>query len=181
MAGKARRKHVMRCGADYGADIIRRSANVAPGDGRQRRGAALPLILNLRLRAAFWPQGLCAPISFCGKRGGLLGRRGICTPISFCGKRRWYSPEKSASPLPFAPANAPPEGEKLLPKEGIFLISTAVVQADSRSQYAKAARPFALCISSHRVSNALPRRNHGVFPSKSVAISVAQISHCGLY
>ena len=64
-----------------------------------------------------------------------------------CTKRRWYPPEKSASPLPFAPANAPPEGEKLLPKESIFLISTAVVQADSRFQYAKAARPFcALCL-----------------------------------
>ena len=25
-------------------------------------------------RAAFWPQGICTPISFCGKRGGLLGR-----------------------------------------------------------------------------------------------------------
>ena len=63
-----------------------------------------------------------------------------------CTKRRGYPPEKSASPLPFAPANAPPEGEKLLPKEGIFLISTAVVQADSRFQYAKAAQPFALCV-----------------------------------
>ena len=41
-------------------------------------------------------------------------------------------PEKSASPPPFAPANAPPEGEKLLSEEGFFIISTAVVQADSR-------------------------------------------------
>ena len=90
-----------------------------------------------------------APRLFPGKEGGRrpFSRKGYVPPsLCSCTKRRWYPPEKSASPLPFAPANAPPEGEKLLPGEGIFLISTAVVQADSRFQYAKAARPFALCV-----------------------------------
>ena len=51
-----------------------------------------------------------------------------------------------------------------MPKEGIFLISTAVVQADSRFQYAKAARPFALCAPP-------PDPLKGVLPAKSKHIT----------
>ena len=74
----------------------------------------------------------------------------LAVPKNFGGMRleifdRGAVPRSLFRPLGALRGLRPLRGEKLLPKEGIFLISTAVVRADSRFQYAKAARPFALC------------------------------------
>ena len=148
-----------------------------------KRGTLRALRPILSLRAAFLcRRGICTPGSFSGKRGGPKGRKGYVPPsLCSCTKRRWYPPEKNASPLPFAPANAPPEGEKLLPKEGIFLISTAVVQADSRFQYAKAARPFALYIKFPPCQQCASTTESRRVSVRIWGSSCTQIPHCGLY
>ena len=75
----------------------------------------------------------------------------LAVPKNFGGMRleifdRGAVPRSLFRPLGALRGLRPLRGEKLLPKEGIFLISTAVVQVDSRFQCTKEARPFALCV-----------------------------------
>ena len=63
------------------------------------------------------------PFSFC-----------LCTPISLSAHKETgvRLQRKVLHPHRLLPQTLPLKGDKLLPEEGIFLISTAVVQADSR-------------------------------------------------
>ena len=93
-------------------------------------------------------------------------RRGICTPISLFLHKETVVParEKRFTPTVCSRKRSPLKGEKLSPANSFFLLSTAVVQADSRFQCAKAARPFALCAPP-------PDPLKGVLPAKSKHIT----------